>query len=453
MTDILRKLGLGTEGYENPLDENAEGFVATGDESETASAAILEATRESAEVDAAEQDAENIDEAVEDLEDQAELGEVAVESNQYTPMVAEMQRIGVKSALSKIVGMPVAKKVVDGNLLPARESFDADPNGAGTLATESIKDTIREFWAAIKAQFKKVMDKIKDWFNSTIAAAPRLKARAAKIQKRAENTTGTAKAKIKVSSASSIHVNGALGDAAVSGFGELLAKSKEVLTVAKTEAADKASKGVLDAVEKAAKAKTTTKAENMLSGVKVTDAIVAFSGGTAPETTSTFGGKDEISVTATKELPGGVQLVTITGKGDAKEIVKRTRNAKVEARKKQPDLAGKEFPALTLPVIDKLMDKVQEGCEVIIDYKKASNKIDQYQNDIISAGDKATGSIDKDIDSTTQREIRTLIQAAVGLFRRAIVFRKDVAQLVLSTGGGFCTYAEASLSSYKEKQD
>lgn len=453
MSNILKKLGLGTEAYENPLDENAEGFVATGDESETASAAILEATRESAEVDAAESDAENIDDAVEDLEDQAELGEVAVESNQYTPMVAEMQRIGLKSALSKVVGMPVAKNVVDGALLPARESFDADANSAGTLATESIKETIREFWAAIKAQFKKVMDKIKDWFNSTIAAAPRLKARAAKIQKRAEGTTGTPKAKIKVSSASVIHVNGALGDAAISAFQEVVAKGKEILTVAKADEADKTAKQVLDAVEKAAKAKTTTKAESVLSGVKVDGALINFSGGSVPDTASALGSKDEVSVTATKELSGGVQLVTVLGKGDKKDVLRRTRNAKVEARKKQPEVAGKEFPALSLSVIDKVMDKVQEGCEVIIDYKKASNKIDQYQNDIISAGDKATGSIDKDIDSTTQREIRTLIQGAVGLFRRAIVFRKDVAQLILSAGGGICTYAESSLSSYKEKQD
>lgn len=446
---LLKSLGLGTEAYENPLDENSAGFVATGDESETASAAILEATRESAEVDAAEAEASAIDDATDDLEDQAELAEVAVESGNFTPMMGELQRIGLKSILTRVAGPALAKRAVDGKLLPARENFEANPRDAAVMACESIKETIREFWNAVKAQFKKVMDTIRNWFVTTVDAAPRLRARAARIQKRAENTQGTAKGKIKVSSAPSIHVNGSLGDTAVAGFNDLVAKGKEILTVTKADDVEKASKDILEEVEKAGKAKKLGEAGGLKD--KVNKALISVSGGQVPETAKQFGANDEVTITASKELPGGVVLLEIKGKGEAKDAVKRTRNAKVSAKSKAPAVKDKEYEPLALNTIDRLMNKVQEGCEVIIDYKKAANKLDSYQKDIIAKGDTATNAVDKDLDSTTQRELRSLIQGSVGVFRKAITFRKDVIQLILTAGGGFCTYAEASLGAYTTK--
>lgn len=440
---------LGIESFDNPLDENHEGFIATGDESETASAAILDATQESADVDAEADVADKIDDAQEDLEDQVELGEAAVESNTFTAAAAHFQKLAFKNALAKIASPAVAASIANADL-PAIESFNDDPRRAGTLATEAIKETLREFWQTVKAQFKKLWTNIRNWYESTIAAAPRLKSRAQRIQKRAENIEGTVKGKIKVSAAGTIHVDGQLGAKATGAFDTLLTKAKEVLAVKSATDLEAGAKGIVDEVEALGKAKSG-KGSDALSK-KVKDALIPMTGGNvASEIVKTYGDSNEVSVTGTVELNGGNQLIAITGKGEARDVARRTKNAKVSFRKKQPDLGGKEFDALSGSQVQNLMEKVMQACEVIIDFKKAWERMNKFQDTIVSAGDKATGEVSKDLDSTTQRELRTLISASVGVFRKGATFRKDVCQMLLSVGGGLCSYAESSLSAHSTK--
>ena len=124
--NILSELGLAKESFDNPLDENSAGYIATGEpESETASAAILEATKESAEIDADIDALETVEDATQAIDEQVAVGEVALETNSYTPMLAVIQRVAMKNTLTSVAGRAKATALINNpKYMPAQESFD-----------------------------------------------------------------------------------------------------------------------------------------------------------------------------------------------------------------------------------------------------------------------------------------------------------------------------------------
>lgn len=416
--NILKKLGLGTESFENPMDGVAAGYIATGDESETASAAILEATKESAEIDEEIGTLTDVQDATDAIDDQVEIGEIAIEQNQYTPMLGIIQKTALKNALASISSRDKANALVnDTSYMPANESFE-NGNG-GTLAVESMKDTAAELWATIKAQFKAIMDKIMTWFKNIFEAGNRLATRADKLKANAKNAVA---GKVNPTAAGSIMVGNKLGSDAISGFDIVVNAVEEALSESKLATVGFA----IDAGD-------------------ANKSIINFTGGTVPSDLQSTA-PEGATVTCSKEASGGVLFVTIIGKdGENHEAIKNSHNVIHNTSKKEKP---SESDALTSGEITSTMTKVAKLGRDIARGKQIAAKFDAANKQFEKEVNKAAGKDNKD----EQKAERAKFGASVTFGQKAAKFRKDIVIHALKAGNAMCNYAEASCKGGKTEE-
>lgn len=415
---LLKRLGLAKESFDNPLDEAAEGYIATGDESETASAAILEATKESADIDEDIAILENTEEATSDIDDQVEIGEIAVEQNQYTPMLGMIQKTALKNALTKISDRATAKAVVDEEIMPAHEKYE---NGTGgTLAVEGMKDTANELWASVKAQFKAIMERIIGFFKNIFDAGTKLANRAEKLKANAKNAVA---GKVKPTAAAAIKVGNKLGKDALDGFAITCDALSEALSESKLATVGFA----IDAGE-------------------ATKAVINFTGGEVPsELKSTA--PEGATVTCSKEASGGVVYATIIGKdGENNAAIKDSFNV---IHKTAKESTPEESDALTSAEITAVLTKVVNLGREISKGKEISKKFDAANKAFEKSVDKAAGKEDKE----EQRAERAKFAASVVFARKASQFRKDIVIQALAAGNAMCNYVEASCKEQKASKE
>ena len=414
---LLKRLGLAKESFDNPLDEVAEGYIATGDESETASAAILEATKESADIDEDIATLENTEEATSDIDDQVEIGEIAVEQNQYTPMLGMIQKTALKNALTKISDRATAKAVVDEEIMPAHEKYE---NGTGgTLAVEGMKDTANELWASVKAQFKAIMERIVAFFKNIFDAGTKLANRAEKLKANAKNAVA---GKVKPTGANAIKVGNKLGQDAINGFAITCDAVSEALSESKM------SGGVFAA-----------------DAGNASQAVINFTGGTVPSDLKSTA-PEGATITCSKEASGGVLYVTIVGKdGENHASIKDSCNViHKTAKESTPD----ESDALTSSEITAVLTKVVSLGREVSKGKEISKKFDAANKAFEKSVDKAASKDDKE----EQRAERAKFAASVVFARKASQFRKDIVIQALAAGNAMCNYAEASCKEGKTEE-
>lgn len=419
---ILTKLNLARESFDNPLDETAEGYIATGEpESDTASAAILEATKESAEIDEDLGLLDNTMEAADNVDDQVEIGEIAVEQNKYTPMLGMIQRAALKNALSKVASRDAAIVVVDGTkeeagIMPATESFDTGKGGV--LAVEKMKETASELWASVKAQFKAAMERIAQFFRNIFDAGTKLKNRAEKLKAAKLKSTGE-KVK-KFAGASAIIVGDKLGSDAINGFETVVKAAEEGLNESRLQAG------------------------HLAVAADVKGALIDFTGGDVPSDLKSTA-PEGATVTCSKEASGGVVLATITGKGEAAEVAKDSHNVVHRTAKKE---APAESDALTDAEIANVLSKAAHVGDIVSKAKGLASKLDAANREFEKSIGKATKG-----DKDGERLDKEAFTGVVTFARRATAFRKDLTTLALGAANAMCNYAEASARGGKKEED
>lgn len=412
MKNILGELGLklGAESFENPMDEVAAGYVATGDESETASAAILDITKESAEIDEDAEILDNTEDAVAAIDDQVEIGEIALEQNAYTPQLRMIQSIALKNALAGVSDRERAKAIVDGRLMPAHESTEGG-NG-GKLAVENMKETAGALYSSAIAQFKAIIEKIINFLKTSFDGAH-------KLQKRANDLKASASkaqpGKVKVTAAGTIKVGDKLGQDAVDGY-KIVAKA-----VSDTFSESRMNFG------------------NLAVEAGDSDALVVdFSGGEVPADLKSTAAEGA-TVTCSGEASGGVVFAAIKGGNGSHNVIHKT------AAKGNPE----ESDALSSAQITSTLGDVVSVCADIIKGKALASKLQaavkSFEKDFGKGGAKEGEGQDKDS--------RANVTAALTAARRAGMFRKDLVTLALAAGNGMCNYVEASTKAPKAAKE
>ena len=144
-----------------------------------------------------EGDSGEVAEAVADVEELQEIGEVAeaaVESGEgLSEQAAEIATVAIERIHQRL-GFSGSQRIV-----PAVESFgQASTRLASTkLVIESIGDTIKSVWEAIKAMAKRIWDKITQFFKKIFGSAKSLRDHLENLKKRAEKIDPSAKMKEK----------------------------------------------------------------------------------------------------------------------------------------------------------------------------------------------------------------------------------------------------------------
>lgn len=453
---------LGLEGADSGDFADDQAPLATGDESETASAAIAEVAAEDGEVADAATEGDDLEEKAEQTEEVAQQVEVAAESNGLDPQASALLHLAFKN----ITGKSWADKK-----LPKHESFNgmkSERIEATQLALEGIKETLKQFWEAIKAQFKKFWAKIKTWYIKTFDASKKLSARAKKLQERAEGTAGTIENKtFSFGSAKAIAIDGKARDAnaATGGLKALYEVVSSVLEVRKAEDYD-------NMVEKAATSfKGIAEADENSAGKEVASKVIEFytkalngpSAGTKvteADYIKLYGDAKEVDVSRGAALPGDRCVVVVKPTGGATtqlDGIRAIRTARVvmgNTKAKPRDIeATQDVQTLTTTQISKMCDDVVEISEKVFNFKKAWERRDGAQDKIIKEIDSAIKNVEgnKDVNGEVARNARSLANALVGTLRRQSAFESTLVSYSLQTCGVFLSYGERSLAQHKSK--
>ena len=463
-----------TIAQESADGQNTDAGVAVPEE-ETATAALSEATADAQDVAQEDADSEQLNDEQDELSDVEEV--VAQESEGLTPQAAVM--LGI--ALKNIVGKSHANKII------ATENYSSSRGAqreAKQIALEGIKDTLKQFWEAIKAQLKKFYNKVKGFFVKVFSAARKLAERAKKLQDKANSTVGTIEEKsFSFGQTKTIAVEGKYNDASTltTGLNNIRKWIDSNITVKKSddyenviEKAQGEIEGVVKAMITAIKAgqdpssiagkgKSTVNSEIREAGQIL---ISPLNAGSKPEEKlAKMYSDDANKVKMSIPLPGGKALFRIvevsdrsTGVDGVNSFAKSIKNTRmvIGNDKYNPrDVSEGDVKTLTTSQIDKVCDDVIEIAEISYTYQKAWEKRDKFQAKLereIDAIVKDVNNEDDDkIDSKVQRVVRDYATAFTTSVRRRTTFESQFISYALNVGSAMLNYSERSLAQHKAK--
>lgn len=437
--------GLGVEGAEASVAPEVE----TVEEGETASAAAIDGVNEQVAVDGANEETEALHDAVEAGNEIEAALEAAVAGNRP---LNRMEAAALKLTMQQVTKRFIGKA---DHLLPAQESFGGthDRVEQTVLATESVKETFKEFWEALKAQFMKVVNAIrtaiKGFFDKAAATAKRAEA----VRSRAETTNGNA-ANTKIS----------VNTADISIGGEVNAPK---LIAGVTAIADvvEASIKVESKDDMVAKVKSMMQAlETQLEGkgnisptiAKVNEATAQTFKDLSFNTGKTAAPADIARVgegaTGSNILPGERVVVFVPGQGAGRHAfsfltVTGVKNTKGETTKEVPVLAPAE--------VIKIADQLIEANEIVKSYNQAFLRSEEVANIYAKGIDSLINKVNKSdsgdgsISADKSKEFKLSVDALANMIRRRNAYVGGLLSYLNVSSNSALNYCEKSLNEYK----
>lgn len=387
-------------------------------------------------------------------------------------------------------------------MIPSMESFGGSSSRARATASMegAITEALKSFWNAIVAKMKKLFAYVKNWIMKVFGAAPKLKARAVAIGKKAANITGAAEE--KTMDLSLVHqlqlkgkaptpadatatakelgliVAGSLGNKTSGMYEGVFTEFDEILT--KVDAMD-GNKSAASASGKTAAVGATTVSDyysvhhaetSDKVTAKITAVLAAASNGKADKqaTEPTRWGND-LTVTQSDALFGDKMLVKTVSKmaraaapgangaagatNDSFTLARYTRDCHLRitdtlAKPKDNDNSG-SFKTLSSSDIRNLCNEVEDICDSVITYKKSWENREKYFAKMDSAAKKAIANAEKDKDDVGVKP-RLVKDMALGMstaMRVGVSYETSLVTYSLAVGRGLLTWCERSLSQYK----
>ena len=210
----MSRIGLGRhvslldeDSVDTPVDN---GEVAVEEE---VSAPIVEATEETAEVEAEDIGAEQAMDSTETLEEVEDAVVAAEADGGLDRQSAVFAHLAMKAAMGKAD----YDYFVRSSKIPSVESYNGGSSSRQrytAITREGLGTALRGFWEAIVRQIKKMWAAVKNWYLKVLDAAPRMKARAEALSKKASDITGSATEKnFDMSGLHQLHIAGKAPDA------------------------------------------------------------------------------------------------------------------------------------------------------------------------------------------------------------------------------------------------
>lgn len=446
--DIFGSLGLGTESGDTGITEEMLS------EDETASAATGESVEATAEVNESDAAADSLDDSAEVQEEVALAAEAASartgKDQGFSPVEAALANMALRNA-TKRFGLNM------NDMMPRTESYGSTGGRieSHSLARESMKETAKAFWEAMKAQFLKIWNQIREAVRKTFDSAAALAKRAEAVRARAENVNGQKENNtIEVNSVATIGINGKIEPAAL-GTG-LTAIKEAVFAWIKVETKAAAEAGVtkiLDMLTAVAEGKDVTVDDKDTSQADMLAVVDRLPGSVTADSTvaSRFPSGSKIS----KVLPGNRVIVISgkdedTGRGGTPSIASSTTKA--------ADSNSVSAPVLEPNAITGYCDTITDTMEQIVTYNKswqrreaAIEKFNKGVDQLVSRVERSDTGSGEDVSSDNSAKFKKVVKIGKEALRKEGVFAVNLISYAGKTGAGVLSYCEASLNQYKAK--
>ena len=479
----MARIGLGR--HVSLLDEDTpdtpvdNGEVAVEEE---VSAPIVEATEETAEVEAEDIGAEQAMDSTEVLEEVEDAVVAAEADGGLDRQSAVFAHLAMKAAMGKAD----YDHFVRTSKIPSVESYNGGSSSRQrytTITKEGIGSALRGFWEAIVRQIKKMWAAVKNWYLKVLDAAPRMKARAEALAKKASDITGSATEKsFDMGGLNQLHIKGKapapneasaamkqlnkwsdtlLGNETSGQYEKIFDNYDDFLTSVSDlddqKLKDEKIGSVTDYYNKTKKAAGKDVAT-------VTDVFHALCNkakqGVSAGSNAVDGGAkrfgSDVDVVASEEIFGGKQVAVFSPKVTPQfTMVRFARNVGlrfIDAKEKGRDIdSSGNFKTLSGSDIRALMDELSDICDHIVTYKKAWEQRDKQFNKMDTAAKRAIANVEKDKDASSIKS-RIVKDVALGLsaaYQLSIRFENQFIQYLLAVGRASITWVERSLSQYK----
>jgi len=417
---------------------------------ETPDAAVAEVTEAEGEVAADTEVLEEQQEAAEGLESIYLAIQAAAGEGGLQPGEAAL----INGWTRSIVGQEAAALA-----LPSLESFGGTSGrmSATNASLEGVGQMLKDVWAAIMKQIRKVIASIRNWYLKVLDSAPRLKKRAAAIKDRSGDMTGTPeKNKLELGLLRQLQINEASPNkaAVVAGTAQLVKLAEAVLSGESNKTYENEQTRLVGYLESPDAASNAAKAAR-----EAAKAVVELIGGEVGATHSVsgdrFGTENEAKLSA--PMLGGKAVVACIAKDDGGKVKHYVSNTKLDIvvhAVKPKDLAGTgTFDTLAPSDAGKICDEVIKICDQIIAYKKLWESRENQVKAVEAAGKKAVADLerDKENDSTKVAAARDAMGALNSATMNGIRFQTSTIGYCIKTSQALLSYCEKSLAQYKTK--
>ena len=451
--------------------------VTTGDEEILSAAAQPESDIADMAPDVAEiEEASNTAEALTD--DSAQLEEVAeaLSASAAAGGISAESAVYARLAIRGIVGRH-SLALADA-MVPSMESFGGSSSRARATASMegAITEALKSFWNAIVAKMKKLFAYVKNWIMKVFGAAPKLKARAIAIGKKAANITGAAEEKtMDLSLVHQLQINGkapSTSDALKNAkdLGKVVNGALGTSTSGSYDAMFTKFEKMLDTVDGLTPDKSITNLQQYYQGpgksinsdvldAAVDTALKSVGGLALTSSNDATRWGDDVDVQATPNGFGDKMIVlttsTLTPANDGYTMSRALRGTHIRmtdhlAKPKETDNSG-SFKTLSSSEIRSICDEVEDFCDAIITYKKAWENRDKQFNKMDASAKKAINAAEKDKDEVTvkPRLVKDVATAMSSALRLGVTYETSLITYTLAVGRALLTWCERSVSQYK----
>lgn len=402
------------------------------------------------------EDANEIAEDDEDLDGLAQSNESLVAV--YLAMESAQQNGGLTPEAATFAAISVESILVDYNVKArdmgiSLESFGDNKARATTVSMESVMSALQDIWDAIVRKFKEMIKKIADFYQKTIAAAPRIKRRAEALKKKAQKTTGSPKeTKIKTGLFGQLNIAGSV-PASVAAIETSLKNSG--ISFTKNMAKDDLVKSIKDIFNADTFNSTTgfeavkTKMDSLKFGSDVTRDDL----GTGTGFTGLLGNK---VVFISKFAPRGVgtpgtDVSYISGMATAWKYGVYDDATGV---KNDKDKRDSEFKVLTIQEVESLCNIIIGNMQEIINFKTQANRTFDEAKVIEKEGDKLISKIankgEGKAKGADEAMARSYLSAMASMHRKAQSGNAAILRYQYNTSKAVLAYCARSLSQYRD---
>lgn len=321
-----------------------------------------------------EQDTQDLEEIQAGLESVAESLEAALEQGGLDATAAQFAHHAV-GAYTERLGIESA------DVLPGLESFGGDSGrqSATTVSLESVGETLKKIYNAIKAAVEKAIKAVTDFFAKIFGGVGKIETRITALKKEVDDLsskTAKDKAKVKVGSPNSLHYKGKVDASALSGGMANLVEVNTTLFKDFLSEAESYYKVQADTITKLKDKDDEEAAEKAKAG------IMAAEGGVIKSSTKAQG----------KALPGGKALIANMSKDEDGEKGDLSLG---ESQGNKAFSGSNEIDALTesqmkglLDQADKAVGYIKESKDLIEKVKKARESAMDDAKKVVDASDR-----------------------------------------------------------------
>lgn len=397
---------------------------------------------------------DKIDQGVEQME---ELNQVTAVAAEAAPLTAQQLRFA-----GLIIKQSTGENVLGHNLM-GMENAEDDNKHQTRIALETIKETLRSFYQALKRTFYSIWASIKTWYIKVASLRASIERKAKDLLEKANAVTGSPKeSSFEFKRAKDLHNDRKLSyQTLYPAFDNLIKFTSQSLNVKRDSEFENFISTAEKMVEKL-KASADSDVDDTdlvkFEGLFIPTPATPTTSVDDPELKKIYQDAENNTLIITKAFPGDrAAIISSPSSTAGLSPVEHIRNCWIRLapnKAKPADIDGITVRTFYPAQVARFAEMVQESCDAILFFDKAWQRRDRFMNKIFKELDRQIDQIDKGLtdsssDTKVENETKGLIRAIITAIKRSNTFNANLINYNLKVSAAVLDLGNACLLQYK----